>query len=497
MEKRKRINGPLVKTKRSRLELSDLPMEILHSIVSRLPIREAVRTSILSKHWKRVWCCRAKLKFTFRSLVYKKRSGIPRFSISEQVFIQMVDAILKQHSGIGVEKMKVLFSPLNNDHAEHIDRWVQFAVASKTKQLTFDFEAQIPKKESYSFPFQIFNAANGSHLQSLKLGSVSLQYPSNIKFLLNLKKLELVDVNIDNDNLELMLSACNVLEFFGISGCKILTSLHIPRHSKHLKGLKVSLCPLLQVIELNSGLITLEYEGSLIPLGPPSTLRNICIKSLDIHSSIAYIFTELASTLPCLEKLTLKCPELKRTTLPNKTLKFLYLRHLRLELIFVSRRKSADVLDLAKFLDAAPLMEELEVHMWMDYKLERYRKHHGELRNLPLHPHSHLKMVYITGFYGQKDQLELALHVLRVSTALEAMKIDPRPVVGCITQDLGMEDGLCFIDGYKIARKYLHKADGRGVVDVVKVSRDVKNIWPCNDIHPYWLSAATTGLNIS
>jgi len=100
-------------------------------------------------------------------------------------------------------------------------------------------------------------------------------------------------------------------------------------------------------------------------------------------------------------------------------------------------------------------------------------------------------MVDITGFYGQKDQLELALHVLRVSTALEAMKIDPRPVVGCITQDLGMEDGLCFIDGYKIARKYLHKADSRGVVDVVKVSKDVKSIWPCKSIHPYWLSVVS------
>jgi hypothetical protein len=96
----------------------------------------------------------------------------------------------------------------------------------------------------------------------MKLGSVSLKHPSNIKFLLNLKKLELADVNIDNDNLELMLSACNVLEFFGISGCKMLKSLHTPRHSNHLKGLKVSLCPLLQAIELNYGLITLEIYAS-------------------------------------------------------------------------------------------------------------------------------------------------------------------------------------------------------------------------------------------
>lgn len=123
----------------------------------------------------------------------------------------------------------------------------------------------------------------------------------------------------------------------------------------------------------------------------------------------------------------------------------------------------------------------------MDYNLERYRKRQGGLRSLPWHPHSHLKLVDITGFYGQKDQLELALHVLRVSTALEAMKIDPRPTVACTTHDLSAKDGFCFIDGYKVAQKYLRKADNRGVVEVVKVSRDVDNIWSCKSIHPYWL----------
>ncbi|CAL5060187.1 unnamed protein product [Urochloa decumbens] len=483
-------NGPPVKQMRQGLQLGDLPLDILHSIVSRLPIREAVRTSMLSNHWNRIWCSRPNLKFSFRSLVYKKGSGLSRSSISEHVFIQRVDAVLKQHSGIGVDKMKIKFSPLHNEHAEHIDRWVQFAIASKTRKLIFDFEGQYPTDEPYSFPFQLFNAANGSHLQSMRLGSVSLKEPSNINVFINLKKLELVNVDVTDDELKLMLFNCNVLEFFGISCCRMLTSLHTPRRLNHLKCLKVRHCPLLQVIELNFGLETLEYEGTLIPLEPPSTLRNLCIKSLDIPSCIGYIFTELPSTLPHLEKLTLRCPELKRATLPSTPIKFLYLRHLRLELNFVSlRKRKTDVFDLACFLEDSPFMERLEVHMWMDYKPERYRKSHGGLRSLlPCHPHSHLKLVDITGFYGQKDQLELALHVLRVSTALEAMKIDPRPTVACTTLDLGPDDGLCFVDGYRVARKYLRKADHRGVVDVVKASRDVENIWPCKIIHPYWLS---------
>lgn len=288
-----------------------LLQDILHTIISRLPIREAVRTSVLSSHWKHIWCSRTQLEFSFRSLVRKKGANIPRSTISEYVFIQRVDAVLKQHSGIGVEKLEVDFSPLHAEHSEHIDTWVKFAIASKIKQLSFDFVIQYPSTEPYIFPFQFFYATSGSHLQSIKLGSISLKQQASIKFLVNLKTLELVDVNITDDELKVMLFNCKVLEFFGISRCKFITSLHTPHPLSPIKHLQVSQCFLLQDIELNVGLITLEYEGPLISLASPSTLRNLCIKSSDIRSSLAYIFTKLPSTLPQLEMLTLRCRELK------------------------------------------------------------------------------------------------------------------------------------------------------------------------------------------
>lgn len=299
------LNSPIIMA--PLLSLQD----ILHSIVSRLPIRQAVRTSILSNQWKHVWCSRSNLEFSFKSLVYKKGSGIPRSYISEYVFIQRVDEVLRQHSGKGVEKLKIQFHPLHNEHAEHVDRWVEFAISSKAKQLIFDFEVQLPTKEPYSFPFQLFDANSGSHLQSIKLGSVSLKHPASMKVFVNLKKLELVKMNITDEELKLILCNCNVLEFIGIS-CIMLTCVQTCYPSKQLKHLHVSHCPSLQGIELHFGLITLEYEGSLIPLAPPSTLRKVSIKSSDICSALAYMFTELPSnTLPHLEMLTLRSEELE------------------------------------------------------------------------------------------------------------------------------------------------------------------------------------------
>ncbi|WVZ73981.1 hypothetical protein U9M48_022222 [Paspalum notatum var. saurae] len=493
MSKRKRNlkdkqDGPLVKKRRSRLWLSNLPMDILQSIVSRLPIRQAVRTSILSKHWKCVWCYRTNLEFSFKSLVLKKGSRIPRSHISEYVFIQRVNSVLMQHSGIGVEKLKVEFSPLHDEHSEHIDRWVQFAISSKTKQLIFDFEYQCPTKEPYGFPFQLFDASSGSHLEYMKLGSISLKHPTNISVLLNLKKLELENVNTTDLELKQMLFNCSVLEFIGVSCCKMLTCVETPRLLKHFKHLHVSHCPLLQGIVLHFGLVTLEYEGPLMPLAPPSTLRNLSIKSSDISSALAYMFTELPSTLSGLETLTLKSEELKRANLPNTPLRFVYLKHVILELNFVSLGVRADVLDLACLLEAAPIMENLEVHMLMDDRLGRYRKFQGELRSLPSHPHSHLMMVNITGFFGQKAQVELALHILRNSAILKAMKIDPKPSVVGVGVDLEM-NGLCFLDGYKVAKKYLRRADHHGVVDIIKVRRSqVENVIPSLLIDPLWLA---------
>ena len=109
--------------------------------------------------------------------------------------------------------------------------------------------------------------------------------------------------------------------------------------------------------------------------------------------------------------------------------------------------------------------------MLMDHRIRRYHKHDGELRSLPPHLHSHLNLVNITGFYGQKSQLELALHILRNSTMLKAMKIDPKPTVAGIHNSLFLKDKLCFFYGYRVAKKYLHKEDSRGVVGVIKVRR--------------------------
>ncbi|KAK1606571.1 hypothetical protein QYE76_030244 [Lolium multiflorum] len=124
--------------KRSQLQLSNLPTNILCTVISKLPTRDAVRTSILSSQWRYV-CCDHTDQLTFNGLTFIRRSV--KFSPSyyatarKEEFNARVDAILQQHCGEGVQRMQVKYA-LDNKSADHLDRWVSFAIASKTKELT-------------------------------------------------------------------------------------------------------------------------------------------------------------------------------------------------------------------------------------------------------------------------------------------------------------------------------------------------------------------------
>ncbi|EAZ02849.1 hypothetical protein EE612_037272 [Oryza sativa] len=475
-EKFKQLNGVMVERKRPRIHLGDLHTDILNRIISLLPLKEAARTSVLSNHWKNIWCSRESLVFRFYT-VLSMHHHIKRCwtsdgqRLNKELFIERVDSVLKQRSGLGVQTVAILYE-LENEDADHIDRWLNFVIASKTKQLILDLDPYYPKVAPYNFPFKLFNATNSLQLQALKLISVSLKLPANFMGFRNLQKLKLDCTDISDDDMQTLVSNCNALNFLGILYCGMLTRLQTSQPLNQLKHLQVENCTMLQDIQLNFGLTKLEYEGPLIPLAPPGPLlmTNVMMKLSDIDSALEYIFTKLPSTLPRLETLTVNCSELKRATLPEKTVKFMYLKHLRLELTFCVRPREADMFDFACILKAAPLLEILELHMWMPYDNQHYCEDHGVLRSLPNHAHSNLKLAYVTGFYGMKDQLELLRHILINSVMLNAMKIDPRPVVAVPHGTVMLcTEGLNCLNGYRVAMEYLSKADHRNVLDVHEI----------------------------
>ncbi|KAF8769625.1 hypothetical protein HU200_006219 [Digitaria exilis] len=340
--------------------LCNLPMDILSTILSLLPINDAIRTSVLSRKWKYIWCSHTNLTFnkgTMRKTYFKPSTGYYGF-IRDKEFVTKVDTVLRQHSRMGVERMEIKFR-LHSEHADHIDRWVNFAISSKTKKFVINlacvsksmlFRAGghwISRKEPYNLPSELFSPDNSPYLQCLELRTVSLQLPSDFKGFLNLKSLTLVDVRIIDDDVQRMLSKCNLLEFFEISYCIMVTSIRVLHPLDRLKHLVVGICRKLQDIVLNCSPTTLEYTGAMIPLILASTSRltNISVVLTTYQSALSYISTGLPCTSPRLETLTLLCHERERTIVPRGPFKFTYLQNLRLELVISSyESRKTDVL---------------------------------------------------------------------------------------------------------------------------------------------------------
>ncbi|KAF7051735.1 hypothetical protein CFC21_059946 [Triticum aestivum] len=461
--------------RRKGLQLTNLPKDILCSILSRLPLKEAVRTSILSERWKHLWRCHSNLEFSLRSVLPGPRTNGPNDGRPwKDVFIQRVDAVLQQHCGAGVDNIQFQ-APCDDEHGERIEGWVRFAVASKARQLILDFSATHHiQQHPYKIDLRLLDDSESSHLQSIKLCAVSLKVPADFKGFRNLKRVFLADTDITDGDLQHLVSNCSsVLEFLGISGCGMLTRLRISHLSNKLKHLQVYDCRLLRAMEFNFGLVKLEYKGpSIILLSPPGTLllADVCIKLEGISTnSLEYMFTKLCHNAPRVETLTLRCHEGKMAALPGKLHEFVHLKHLTLGLTFGFGTRTSDILQFACLLVAAPFLEKLEFHMWLRCQHEKYSADKGRLRSLPSQPHSHLRAVDITGFYGEKDQLELALHILINSVVLESMKIDPEPVAAPagLTR-LVRPEAPHFADGYEVAREFLRSRDCRDVVHVVK-----------------------------
>ncbi|GJN13898.1 hypothetical protein PR202_gb00654 [Eleusine coracana subsp. coracana] len=186
----------------SKINIQRLPEDIVPRITSKLTIRESAQVSVLSSMWRQACTFHPNLHFNIETVLgsHAKREGIhsclgnemPTTTINK--FVERVDAILKNHCGTHVNKFAVEFG-FSMEHANHINRWVLFATASKARILVLNFSANRTPYASnnYSFPFQLFNDQNGSYLQTLWLDSVALDPSPDFCGFANLRMLALVN----------------------------------------------------------------------------------------------------------------------------------------------------------------------------------------------------------------------------------------------------------------------------------------------------------------
>uniref|UniRef100_M8CDF7 Uncharacterized protein n=1 Tax=Aegilops tauschii TaxID=37682 RepID=M8CDF7_AEGTA len=370
-----------------------LPQDVLCLILSKLPLNEIVRTSTLSTKWRHTWTSCPNLILDGATMCANSTT-----SSKEQrtrVFIASANAVLKQCGATAVEEFQIKF-PFDNLLVDHLNNWVKFAVLSRAKNLAIELEPEDLRccKHRHVFPFELFDKQSMSRLEAIRLSFVSLKAQPNFSGFPNLKALDISSVDVSSNDLQLVLSSCSNLERLSIVMCHPHDDIRVslPR----LQHLHVAHSCINKIHFISKNLRTFVYDGFMVPLDLSESLQLGHVEMNFPSLTLEHAITELPRAMPHAQNLNLSaCMTLKD-----------------------------NLLSLASFLKAAPLLEELDIHFQRrSFPLNDFEK--LPIRSLPPCRHGHLKRVLITGFHGARGEIELAAHVADNSTRLQALVIDP------------------------------------------------------------------------
>ncbi|WVZ67438.1 hypothetical protein U9M48_016513 [Paspalum notatum var. saurae] len=359
---------PIFRQMSGNIQLSDLPLDVLGTILSKLPPKETYRGKVVEE---------LEVKFEF-------------------------DATL----------------------AEHLNDWVSFALSARAKNLALDL---LPDKwglraDRYRFPIELFEGENISRIQHLQLSFVSFESPSWFNGFPNLKKLDLHVFSVTRKDLQDMLSNCFNLEWLSIVRCHLNgEQLRVLRPLPHLLYLHVAYCDISGIAFIAMNLQTFVYDGIPIPfyLGPALALKDARLY-LNGNIPLKFALIGLPNLFPSAQNLILHSSlPLETPWLQGNNAKFSLLKYLRLEFL-VMREYLNNLLSLASFLSAAPFIENLEIH----FVVVALPDCSELIRRLPRTTHNYLKNLSITGFAGCTGQVELLVHIVENAPNLEALTID-------------------------------------------------------------------------
>ncbi|XP_076918217.1 F-box/FBD/LRR-repeat protein At1g13570-like [Bidens hawaiensis] len=157
--------------------ISKMPDNVVTNILDRLPIQDAVRTSILARNWRFKWNMLSQLVFDdyfFKYLLSKTQSDINNYG-------SIVSRILFHLNGAITKFVLLNFPMLDN---EKINHWILFLSRKGIKDLTL----QNSSRAQVKMPSHLFSCLE---LKRLKLYNCCFNLPPTFHGFPNLLRLEL------------------------------------------------------------------------------------------------------------------------------------------------------------------------------------------------------------------------------------------------------------------------------------------------------------------
>lgn len=254
--------------------LSDLPQSIIETILTKLPIGDAVRTSILSSKWRYKWASLTELVFDDNCVNISNDR-----TIAETKLVKFITRFLFLHEG-PIHKFTLCTSYLQS--CADIDQWLLFLSRKDIKELVLE----VGDGEWFRAPSCLFSCVK---LASLELVRCELDPPAEFKGFLYLKSLNLQQVLVAPEVVENLISGCPLLESLSLS---YFDSLSLTVRAPNLKQL---------ILEGEFKDICLEYTPLLTTISVAMYMTDD--KAEHFEQSSGCNFDRLLGGVPCLERL--------------------------------------------------------------------------------------------------------------------------------------------------------------------------------------------------
>ncbi|TYH35183.1 hypothetical protein ES332_D13G175800v1, partial [Gossypium tomentosum] len=280
--------------------LSELPDNVILHIMSSLPMKEAVRTCLLS----------TRLKDLFTSISNIELDGVLRNKALRNRFMKFSDGFLSLRKDISVDRFRLGCGP-GIDHRK-INEWILYAVRLGVRELDLIFQSRSFETRHFTeLEFAVFTCKT---LLTLRLFNLPILHLNFLKF-------------SDDESIRRLLSGCNSLEELLVQSCELSNLNKLNVCHRTLKRLTISggdLAPSCE-LEINTPNLVCFDFGYIYCEETRLSLRNlnslsearICIgfivnRSSNYYNDTASVF-DLMRALSCVQSfhLTGICSEIQ------------------------------------------------------------------------------------------------------------------------------------------------------------------------------------------
>lgn len=266
--------------------INQLPDGIPINILANLPIKEAARTSILSRKWKNLWTYfSGTLEFEGSPIMKDMKKYLKKvtggrlqmameimYDAERQTYTSWINELLSSLQCSTLQGLKFWF-PMKN--VSDIDNWIHFAVQKKVQKLEVYFGHTIV----YVLPLHIFKVERFNSLCVLRMKSIT----------------------VTDEMLEYLMCNCQLLETLSLVDSRVPKTMKVSGSSLKLKCLELVRCWELAKIEIFAEkLVSFKYCGSHLE----TEFKSVpCLEEASFGGSFVEFVTE--SFLPQIKVLKL------------------------------------------------------------------------------------------------------------------------------------------------------------------------------------------------